>query len=185
MEPIDIDNDALNEMLVAGYNPVLDRAVAIIIDPTFMDGASPRHARIEIPNHDRDIARYYIQFPESPLLVPFNRYRATRLVAELFNGGHFFSVIVKSRYHQIRFDFDESLSSTGATEYRIRQGATRGNLLKEDWIEDDQSLYTDQIAELIAGVRYWDGEQWQPHPVENRSYERARAEAAGRTGAAR
>lgn len=185
IKPIDVEGDGRPELLASGYNPALDRAIVAIFDPAVLDGASPRGARLEIPGHGRDVARYYIRLPDSDLLRRFGTQLIGKLIGEIVESDYFFSVIVKARQHQIRFDFDRSLVAVGAAVYEIRQGVRHKDAMKNDWVPNDQSRYAEDIAGMLAGIRYWDGEEWQPHPVENASYRRIKAEAAGGEGGSR
>jgi len=190
MKVMDIEEDGRKEIVLSGYNPILNSAVIIVLDPEIINGSSPRGARLELPAFSHDVAKYYIRLPDSYLYEPFSM-ETMKLNAEFIDNNAFLSVYVKSRGKDVIFDFDENLICRNVTLTELRRAKVIN--IKEFWADKrvdprryhdyiDQSDYAGHIDSLVAGVRYWDGENWQDHPAENRSYEKLRAEAdASRT----
>ena len=69
----DFDNDGNIDLFIAGYNIELEACVAIIIDPAFASGSSPKGYNYDVKGIDADVAKYYIKLPDFHRYTPFDQ----------------------------------------------------------------------------------------------------------------
>lgn len=165
------------EMVLTGYNADLESAVVIVLDSAHLQGASPAGARFEVAGFEEDVAKHYIRLPRSDLQYPYLNPNMELLCELIKESGWHLSVLSKSAGIDIAFHFDENLVCREAeiTQFPpIKHGHGRGRLwdLRE---KIDQDFYRELLADLVAGVSYWDGENWRSEPAINSSYERLTA----------
>jgi len=164
----DYDGDGVTDIILSGYNTVLQSAVLVVLDPDHINGSSPYGHAYSAPGYTDDIAKYYIRMPH------FYKYLVLRSEVKLDSSFHEdnkgLSLLVKSREEDVRFYFDNEMACFKAIvcdckpiprKYECRDSIA--GVVKYDGIEEDQ-------AWLAKNVQYWDGEKWVSEPVMNKSY---------------
>ncbi len=173
----DLDNDGKIDLFIAGYNIELESCVAIVIDPAFASGSSPRGYNYDITGINADVAKYYIKLPDFHEYIPYflPHYPFTPRIRHNPDGV---SVVINSRGADVEFMFGDHLECTGTRIVHVK--AFHKN--SPDKIEE--VFYAGQEkdeAALADGVRYWDGENWVAEPTVNRSYLEQIGKAADKT----
>ncbi|RJR29144.1 MAG: VCBS repeat-containing protein [Candidatus Latescibacterota bacterium] len=157
----DFDGDGRLDILAAGTNNAYGGSVMAMLDPTDLEGSSPK---LPFKDHERDISKMYILIPKS-VLVALPEADVTRPEASIDvygNGTIRISSIEGNR--SIFFHFDSAMTCIGVfpTDY--------WKLLHDQLAPKYGLLPIDRhMQELRDKVRYWDGENWLNTPTVNRS----------------
>ena len=164
----DFDGDGKREILLAGFNTSLDASVVAVVDPAHMEGSSPRGHCYNIPGMDVDIAKYYLRLPEfrwfirrnSPVLPP------QRIDPE--QRGYHQHLSSAACAEDVKYSFVEGMKVSDVEVVMVHN--MRGGHAPDSisWIDYPDKKRDEE--ELLAGVRYWDGEEWTSEPTMNRSY---------------
>ncbi|MCK4549417.1 MAG: hypothetical protein KAU49_04580, partial [Candidatus Krumholzibacteria bacterium] len=162
MSARDIDGDGRSELLLLGYNVLLDAPVIIALDPDHVGGSSPSGACYNVSGLFQDIAKYYIKLPIYHRFVKFN-YINYPLHINYFSSDKDLGVIVSSREEDVIYTISDSLVFTGAEV--VREDANAGTISTVTYPEVEMDM-----KRLYRAVLYWDGEGWVAEPTVNRSY---------------
>ena len=159
----DIDGDGKNELLMTGYNSSLKAAVIVVLDPDHVGGSSPPGTSYSVPGSELDIAKYYIKLPFYHRLEEFIT-RAWSLHTCILENGDSLKIILRSRAEDIIFTIGNDMTFTDA---EVVQSYYEGRdcLIPATFPEKEEDE-----KKLLAGVRFWDGENWVAEPTVNRSY---------------
>jgi len=163
----DVDGDGSLELVMLGYNTILDAPIIIALDPECIEGSSPGGARYDLHGMGRDVAKFYVKLPFYHRFIRYN-YRTYPLHIDYVEGSDGMKIIVKSRAEEVVFTISEKLTFSDAAI--VSYNSKNGVITPVDYpgAEKDEQ-------ELLRGIRYWDGEDWVADPAINRSYlERAR-----------
>ena len=162
----DFDNDGNIDLFIAGYNIELEACVAIIIDPAFASGSSPKGYNYDISGINADVAKYYIKLPDFYRYIPYRKHHYPFSPRIRHNPGGI-SLVVNSKGADVEFTFGNRLECTGA---RIVQTVAIHKTMPDKIEEVFYAGQKKDEAALAEGVRYWDGENWVAEPTVNRSY---------------
>ncbi len=162
MSIMDIDGDGRPELLLLGYNTVLDAPVVIALDPENIQGSSPDGACYELHGAGIDIAKYYARLPFYSRYVRYNFQPYPLHINFVENTGDL-RIIVQSREEEVIFTIAEGLTFTEAKV--VKKDFVTGVITPVDY----HGVEADEL-ELLRGIRFWDGESWVAVPSVNRSY---------------
>ncbi len=163
----DVDFDGIPDVVLSGYNNILKSCVVVVLDQRYMQGSSPEGKDYDIPEFEKDIAKYYLRLPDFsgygpnkndwfPFVPTIKKYQEG-LIVSVHNMGNNIRFYMSDNMECVRTEVLESLGDKGI------QGSD--SLAGFDYPEkkrDEEALRT--------GIRYWDGEDWAKEPTMNRSY---------------
>ncbi|MCU0639693.1 MAG: hypothetical protein MUF59_07480 [Candidatus Krumholzibacteria bacterium] len=166
---MDLDADGGEDLLVVGYNDILEATFMAVLDPARVAGASPDGYQYPVPGFEHDVAKYFIKFPYYYLAVP-NRQNRGKLTPTFQTDSENFSVIVKSLKLDVQYFIDQKMRCESAivSDFGIGKINTKKKPIRVyyEGVEKDEE-------DLKNGVRYWNGSEWVSEPAINRSNLRA------------
>ncbi len=160
----DIDGDGKSELILTGYNVALESPVIVVLDPDHIDGSSPEGACYGINGRGQDIAKYYVRLPSYHRFVKYIS-RVWSLHAKIFENDEKLRIKVKSRAEEAIFTIEEGMI---VSNVKIFNKIRNSNGYLDSLVVMD-SAETEK-AELLNGVRYWNGTSWVSEPTVNKSY---------------
>lgn len=166
----DFDRDGSMDIVAGGVNVFpLEGAVAVVLDPSSMNGSSPAITGIRFRGLESDPAKYYIHLPASRLRslpeIDCDKPEVNEINLES-DGLISFGMIEGGYSYKFHFNdscrcvFVEPVSNTKKAYDRLR------SKYKMPGIET-------QLEELRSGVRYWNGKKWVNEPTPNKSNARS------------
>jgi len=162
MSTRDVDGDGRPELILLGYNTVIDAPVIIALDPEYLEGSSPEEACYELHGMGHDVAKYYVRLPLFDRFVRYN-YRTYPLHIDYVEDTGEMKIIVQSREEEVIFTISEGLTFSEAEV--VKKNHRTGSLTPVTYpgVEMDE-------RELLRGIRYWDGEGWVSTQTVSGSY---------------
>ena len=179
---MDLDADGEEDLLITGYNDIMEGAFLAMFDPGNIAGASPDGYEYPVPGFEEDVSKYFIRFPKFYRAVP----RGTttgKLNSSFVIGSGKFSIVARSNTLDVQYFIDHDLRCENAMVCNLSEGkATREKRPVRHFYEGVEKDEED----LKNGVRYWNGSEWVSEPAINRSYtgiaagKKADADSAGK-----
>jgi hypothetical protein len=165
MIPRDVDGDGRSELLLTGYNILLDAIVIIALDPDHIGGSSPKGACYNIPGRNRDIAKYYIRLPSYHRFEKFSsRFHPLRI--NILENSDRLRFLVRSRTESVVYTIIDDMIIVSAEVVLAKKPPGSSFVLSRENFPGKDA----EEKGLLEGVRFWDGGTWTAAPTVNRSY---------------
>ena len=164
----DIDCDGIRDIVLSGYNNILQSCVVVVLDQRYMNGSSPEGRDYDISGFEEDIAKYYLRLPDFSGYVPYyNRdwFPLTPMIKKTQEG---LIVSVHNKGNNTRFFMSDNMECVRAEV--LKSLGDEGNSGSDSLAVFDYPEKKRDEEALRTGIRYWDGENWVAEPTVNRSY---------------
>ncbi len=163
---MDLDADSKEDLLVVGYNDIMEGAFLAVLDPEYVAGTSPDGYQYPVPGFEDNVAKYFIKFPDFYRAAPLG-HSGGKLTPKFWRDPERFSIIVKSRALDVQYFIDQKMRCEKAIVCEFSGGKFGSSNKPEK--ENNEGVEKDE-EDLRNGFRYWDGSEWASEPVINRSY---------------
>lgn len=175
-EFVDIDDDGIKEVLLAGVNQAYGQACLVVLDPRFISGHSPLHGDYKLDDCPPGLEKAYLRIPRTIVgeaLARIAKYSVGRIVETRDSTDSFrlsvldvhgtLSDLKATIYPLFGYDLRAITVTTGDDYDLVAKG-----LFEEGRIARyPDSQYFDEYKKTML---YWDGEAWKQKASLNRRY---------------
>jgi hypothetical protein len=157
----DLDGDGREELIVVGVNNEFRGGCLIVFDTRRISGSSPQSGRFACEELEPGSELYYVTVPYTDVSEAKGIVVAGFGYIDITENERIRATYLPTLYYEFGFDLKCLLIDWGhGYEYDHREMAKAGRLT---------SVLGDAYrANLLAGVRYWNGSSWTSEPSRNR-----------------
>jgi hypothetical protein len=157
----DPDGDGREELIVVGVNNEYKGGCLVVFDTRRISGSSPQSGRFACEGLEPGSELYYVTVPYADVSEAMGIVVAGFSYIDITENARIRATYVPSLYYEFGFDLKCLLIDWGhGYEYNHGEMAKAGRLT---------SVLGDAYrANLLAGVRYWNGSSWTSEPSRNR-----------------
>lgn len=159
---VDLDNDGIKEIIIAGMNNEYAKSCLIIFDANSMKGCSPQQKDFWICKElTLGSEMYYILFPQVDIALLEMLMEPISLIDVLKNSRLKIMTGASAIYYELNYGMElQNIRLSHRFQLLYREALKEGKITKEL----NQEKY---IEELSRCLLYWDGQNWVSTPTMN------------------